>query len=142
MRPDVMIVDDSRDQLELMRVAFKMVAPHISVATYESGEQALLDMKAHADKLPKVILLDLKMPGKNGVEILNNLKASPQIKKVPVCMFSNGDLDKDICTSYDRGASSYFKKPTGLEELKGFITYFTNIWFKYCSHCQCDNHTS
>lgn len=142
MRPDVMIVDDSRDQLELMRVAFKMVAPHLKITTCNSGEQAFHQMASQADCLPKVILLDVKMPGKSGMEILSEFKADPNIKKIPVCMFSNGDLQRDICHSYDIGASSYFKKPTGLDELKGFINYFSHIWFKYCSHCDCEAHTS
>jgi two-component system, response regulator len=135
MRPDIMIVDDSTDQLELMRMAFKMVAPDLHVTTCESGDEALDALKG--DSLPKVILLDLKMPGRDGFEVLKDLKSDPVKRKIPVCIFSNGDLENDICYSYATGASGYFKKPTGLEELKSFIGYFSQFWFKYCSLCSC-----
>lgn len=135
MAPDIMIVDDSRDQLELMREALKMVSPGLSVATYDSGDKALSALRP--ETFPKVILLDLKMPGRDGFEVLKDLKAHPLNKKIPVCIFSNGDLENDICSSYSGGACGYFKKPTGLEELKSFLDYFTQFWFKFCSHCEC-----
>src|SRR5258706_1879013 len=114
MRPHLMIIDDSPDQLSLMLTALRMVNPELKVITANNGEEALQLLRANRDQSPKVILLDLRMPGKNGQEVLEELKADNRFRRIPVCMFSNGDLEKDVCRSYELGASFYFKKPATL----------------------------
>ncbi len=135
MRPHVMIVDDAFDQLQLMRGVFKMVAPLIRVVTATSGDEALKILRSSQGNLPRVILLDLRMPGKTGQEVLAEIKSEASLRTIPVCTFSNGDIRKDICECYERGASFYFKKPSGLDALKEFVECFSSIWFKLASHC-------
>jgi len=130
-----MIIDDSADQLHLMLTAVKMVDPQLIVTTAQDGDQALQMLRSDPMQSPKVILLDLRMPGKSGQDVLVELKADPQLRRIPVCVFSNGDLERDIIDSYDGGASFFFKKPSGLEELKAFIGHFRALWFNFASHC-------
>lgn len=135
MRPHVMIVDDAADQLELMRMVFKMVDPGLQVTTASGGNEALAILRSNPNLRPKVILLDLRMPGKDGKAVLAELKSDPDLKRIPVCAYSNGDVEKDVCDCYEQGASFYFKKPTGLEPLKKFVEQFNGIWFEFASHC-------
>ena len=135
MRAHVMIVDDAIDQLQLMRAALRIVDPLIKVVTASSGDEALTALRGDLDSLPKVILLDVRMPQKSGHEVLSELKADPDLRRIPVCMLSSGDLKKDVCLSYERGASVYFKKPGGLDSLSGFLDSFRKIWFEYACHC-------
>lgn len=134
MKHDIMIVDDSTDQLQLMRMVFKMVSPELRIVTASDGNEALNALRAGGE-LPKVILLDLRMPGKSGQEVLREIKMDPSLKLIPVCAFSNGDVQQDICECYELGASFYFQKPTGLNELKKFANTFSLIWFNIASLC-------
>lgn len=135
MRPHLMIVDDAVDQLQLMRTVFKMVDPSIQIITAKDGEEALRLLNADLKHLPKVILLDLKMPKKDGHAVLAELKSNPSLKRIPVCTFSTADCEQDVRESYEHGASFYFKKPTGLENLRKFAEQFKGIWFDFASHC-------
>lgn len=135
MRPDLLIIDDTDDQLQLMKRVCEMVDPTLQVITADSGDTALIFLRAQPDSLPKVILLDLRMPGKSGQEVLSELKSDPILKKIPVCIFSNAAIESEVCDCYGLGANFYFKKPTGLRELKKFLEYFRKIWFTYATHC-------
>src|SRR5262245_37755685 len=102
MRPNLMIIDDSSDQLHLMLTAVKMVDPNLLVTTANDGAQALHILRSDPRRCPQVILLDLRMPGKSGHDVLDELKQDPDLKHIPVCVFSNGDLEQDVCDSYER----------------------------------------
>jgi CheY-like chemotaxis protein len=129
-----MIIDDADEQLQLMKSVCAMINPTLHVITSDSGDAALRCLRTTNLNLPKVILLDLRMPGKSGQEVLSELKADPLLKRIPVCIFSNADLESEISDCYERGASVYFRKPIGLTGLKQFLEYFNGIWFTFASH--------
>ncbi len=135
MRPDLMIVDDADDQLQLMKSVWRMIDPTLQIITADSGDAALRTLRVPSSRSPKVILLDLRMPGKSGQEVLSELKADPLLRRIPVCIFSNADLESEICDCYERGASFYFRKPSGMAGLKQFLEHFRGIWFTFASHC-------
>ena len=130
-----MIIDDTADQIQMMRAVFKIVDPALQIISASSGDEALKTLRMDPNSRPKVILLDLRMPGKCGSEVLAELKSDPELRRIPVCAFSNGDVETDVCACYEAGASFYFKKPTGLESLKRFAELFRGIWFDVASHC-------
>ena len=133
MGSDLLIVDDVEEQLVLVKAVFSIVAPALKVETALGGDIALKILKE--GNLPKVILLDLQMPGKSGQEVLTELKSDPKLKKIPVCIFSNADIPSEVCDCYARGANQYFKKPAGLNQLKLFMANFYGLWFTYVSYC-------
>ncbi len=129
-----MIVDDAVDQVELMRTVFKMVDPSLEIISASDGDEAMNLLRSDPKRLPKVILLDLRMPKKTGHEILTEIKSDPALRRIPVCTFSSSDRPGDIRESYERGASFYFRKPTGLEELTKFAEHFKGLWYDFASH--------
>lgn len=135
MRPDILLVDDAVDQLQLIRTVFAMVAPTLKVATSESGDDALRLLRDSPATRPMVVLLDVSMPGKSGIDVLKAMKADPDLRRIPVCMFSHGDIPRDIAAAYEHGASFYFKKPVGLDRLKTFADVFARVWFELAVHC-------
>jgi CheY-like chemotaxis protein len=80
---------------------------------------------------PGIILLDLKMPKKDGYAALEEIRNHPEIRQIPVVVFTTSSVEEDIRLSYDRGASSFITKPEtyqGLvEAMKGFGKYWTEI---------------
>lgn len=135
MKSSVMIVDDSNSELLILEDVFSSIDPDVSISTATSGTQALERLRA-ASVLPHVILLDVRMPGISGIQVLRQLKADPRLRRIPVCNFSNGDLEQDVVDCYDAGASFYFRKPTGLNHLREFAQCFLSLWFEYAVHQQ------
>jgi len=80
---------------------------------------------------PAIILLDLNMPRKGGYAVLEEMKTHPEIRQIPVVVFTTSNVEEDIKLSYDRGASSFITKPAtyqGLvEAMKCFGEYWTEI---------------
>ena len=138
MKRELMIVDDAEDEVVLLEDVFQDIDPTIQIRKASSGKDALVHLRS-SNIVPPVMLLDLRMPGMSGIEVLRELKADPRLKRICVCAFSNGDLQRDICECYDVGASFYFKKPTGLPELERFAEHFIGLWFRYAELCKDTN---
>ncbi|MFM8313938.1 MAG: response regulator [Deltaproteobacteria bacterium] len=136
MNQNLMIIDDAKDQLYLMQMLVKTLAPEIAITAFVNADEALTNLRKAGVSPPRVILMDLKLPGKNGLDLLKEIKLDPKLKKIPVCLFSNGALQEDVCQAYEHGASFYFKKPIGLSELKNFTAHFIELWFHYASICE------
>ncbi len=113
VRP-ILLVEDNPVDVDLMRRAFarrKVVAP-IMVA--RDGEEALAYMpqwESGEVQLPVVILLDLKLPRVNGLEVLRQLKAHPDFRAIPVVVLTTSEEGRDIQQAYQAGANSYIVKP-------------------------------
>ena len=136
MQPHIMIIDDAPDQIELMQTVFYMIDSTLRIATVNDGADALEHLRASPQNRPKVILLDLKMPRMSGQEVLENIKADPTLKTIPVCAFSSSDNPKDILGAYERGASFYFRKPSGIDQIVKFAEHFKAIWFDFAAQIE------
>lgn len=134
MSAEIMVVDDSEDDLDLLQDILSTVEPGIEILTATNGRDALRQLRA-SPKPPKLLLLDLRLPGMSGIEVLKELKADVRLRHILVCALSNGDLQEDICECYGRGAALYFKKPTGLAEMQRFAECLLGLIFHYASHC-------
>jgi two-component system response regulator len=80
------------------------------------------------DLKPKVILLDLKMPKVNGIEVLRQIKSDPATKQIPTVILTSSKEDPDIQTCYDLGANSYIVKPVGFENFSKCISDLGFYW--------------
>jgi len=133
MRPDLMIIDDAEDQIALMRAVFGMIDQSVNIISATDGDDAIAMLRSCGQPKPKVILLDLRMPKKDGLEILSELKADAELKLIPVCIYSNAEHQSDVQNSYAQNASFYFRKPSGIEELTDFAKHFKGLWFTFAS---------
>lgn len=130
-RPILLIEDNPMDE-DLTRRAFarrKVINP-IEVA--RDGEQALdyLERWQAGSPLPVVILLDINLPKVNGLEILRQFKAAPNVQKVPIIILTTSAEDRDIKVAYELGANSYIVKPVDFEkflEVAGQIDLYWNM---------------
>ncbi len=126
----ILLVEDNPMDLDLTKRAFakrKLVNP-IEVA--RDGEEAL-DYISHWKKgepLPVVILLDLKMPKVNGLEVLRHIKAHPIFRSVPVVVLTSSNEDHDVETAYDLGVNSYIVKPVSFEKFLEIAEQIELYW--------------
>ena len=79
---------------------------------------------------PGVILLDLNMPKKDGREALNEIKAHPDLKRIPVCVLTTSAAEEDIYRSYDLGANSFITKPVTFAGLVEVLQAWSRYWFE------------
>ena len=102
----ILIVDDEEDVLELVQYNLERSGYHVATAT--SGEQALTQSKK---KIPDLIILDLMLPGIDGLEVCKQLKSDVKTESIPIIMLTAKGEEADIVTGLELGADDYVTKP-------------------------------
>jgi two-component system, OmpR family, alkaline phosphatase synthesis response regulator PhoP len=102
----ILVVDDERDILEL--VAYNLEKDGYAVTTVTSGEDALASVRA---RTPDLMVLDLMLPGLDGLEVCRIMQADARLKSVPVVMLTAKDGEADVVTGLELGAADYVTKP-------------------------------
>ena len=126
----ILLVEDNPMDVDLTKRAFarhKLANP-IEVA--RDGEEALtyLSHWETDDPLPVVVLLDLKLPKVDGLEVLRRIKAHPQFRTIPVVILTTSEEDRDIQTAYEVGVNSYIVKPVGFEKFLEVAAHIELYW--------------
>jgi CheY-like chemotaxis protein len=131
----ILLVEDNRLDIELTLDAFKEARLGNSVYVAKNGEEAmdyLLGRRQFGDReeypLPDIILLDLKMPGMDGFEVLRRVKAEPEVKRIPVIILTSSREEGDLALSYDCGANSYLTKPVSFEGFLKVVQQVQDYW--------------
>ncbi|HEY1794149.1 MAG TPA: response regulator [Opitutaceae bacterium] len=126
----ILLVEDNPNDVELSLSALKEARLANEIIVANDGEQALdyLYRKGkHAGRTtpnPAVILLDLKMPKVDGHEVLRQIRLDPYLRLIPVVILTSSREEKDLYSSYDKGANAYVVKPVDFEE---FITAISKL---------------
>ncbi len=136
--PIILLAEDDPDDRYLIGEACDENQTQMQLFWVEDGEE-LLDYLNHTGKysdaerwpMPKMILLDLNMPRKDGRQVLAEIKADPVLRRIPVIVLTTSQAEEDIVKTYDLGVSGFITKPvsfTGLKEvLKAIEIYWLNI---------------
>lgn len=111
----VLVVDDDPDDLEITRRALEKIGCGATCMTARRGEDALAFLRDCA-KLPSLILLDLKMPGMNGIDTLRHIRSDGRLKHVPVIIVTNSTLDSDRREALAAGANAFLHKAFDLDQ--------------------------
>jgi two-component system response regulator len=128
---DVLLVEDNPDDLELALHAFKLnqISDEIQVA--RDGAEALQLLFAAADTeshLPRVVLLDMKLPKVDGLEVLRRLRADPRTRRLPIVMLTASAQEHDIIESYELGVNSYIVKPVEYQRFSETVGQLGLYW--------------
>lgn len=126
--------DDPNDTLLIQR-AFQKAGLGDVLKTVGDGDQAVAYLRGtdeYADRarfpLPFLLLLDLKMPGTDGFEVLHWLRSQPDFKRLLVVVLTSSNLQADVDRAYDLGANSYLVKPVEFTEMVNMIQRFEAYW--------------
>ncbi len=129
----ILIVDDSPQDIELTISALREKNLVNEVIIAEDGEEAL-DYLYKRGKFtndngnPGIILLDIKMPKMNGIEVLKHIRSNPKFKSIPVIMLTSSHEEKDLVESYKLGANSYVVKPVDIMQFIDAIKSLGQYW--------------
>lgn len=105
----LLLVEDDADDVELALMALRHF-DRCEIVVARDGAEALELLFAEGARRPKLVLLDLKMPKVDGLEVLKRIKGDPQARTIPVVMLSSSSEERDIEASYQLGANSYVRK--------------------------------
>jgi two-component system response regulator len=125
---EILLVEDSLEDAELIVRTLKKhnLANHL--LHVQDGEEALSYLMNENDFLPRLILLDLKMPKVDGIEVLKVLKEHPQKKLIPVVVLTSSREERDIVESYRLGVNAYIVKPVDFEKFVKAIADIGLFW--------------
>ena len=131
----ILLVEDNRLDIELTLDAFKASRLKNSLYVVRSGQEALdylFGREPYNDRgkypLPDIILLDLKLPGIDGHEVLRQIKTTPMIKRLPVIILTSSQEEIDLSKSYDNGANSYLVKPLKAGTFLDVVRQINHYW--------------
>ena len=131
----LLLADDDPDDRLLVGEALQEGAAAVDLRCVEDGEELvgyLLRRGPYADPSssphPDLILLDLKMPRKDGHQALKEIKADPRLRRIPVVVLTTSKAEEDVARAYDSGANSFVVKPTDFRTLVEVMRAMEGYW--------------
>ncbi|MDY6959217.1 MAG: response regulator [Halobacteriota archaeon] len=130
---DVLLVEDNPGDIRLTEEAFKEGVMHINLHVVTDGVEATKFLKREGEYTdapsPDLILLDLNMPRKNGREVLEEIKADENLRRIPVVILTTSKAEEDIIRSYDLHANCFITKPVDMDQFIEVIKFIEGFWF-------------
>jgi CheY-like chemotaxis protein len=121
----VAVVEDSDEDFAALTRALRDAVPADAIVRFASGDEAV----ARAPSVrPALVLLDLNLPGLNGLDVLATLKAHPELHAVPVVVVSGSEREEDVEAAYATGANAYVAKSLDFAELRRRLTTLIGFW--------------
>jgi CheY-like chemotaxis protein len=132
--PDILLAEDNPNDVELTldALAAHNLANRVTVA--QDGVEALEYLRCEGvfagrtPGKPAVVLLDIKMPRKDGLEVLREIRNDPELKRLPVVILTSSREEQDIITSYDLGVNAYVVKPVDFQAFIDAVEHLGVFW--------------
>jgi CheY-like chemotaxis protein len=130
---DIFLVEDNEDFSFLIEKAIDHIDKDLSIKIVDNGLSALEVLKYLNQEgiKPRIILLDLNLPGLSGLDLLAEIKMIEFLKQVPVILFTTSDNPKDVRAATEHGANAYVTKPHGYIALIDCLRSLFNFWFTH-----------
>ena len=129
---DVLLVEDADVHVEFTRLAFESEGIADALTIARDGEEAMSIIDRRADRPPRLILLDLKLPGMSGFDVLAAVRshASGHVRRTPVVALTTSRAPADVNRAYDLNANSFLRKPLELPEFIELIGAVREWWLE------------
>jgi CheY-like chemotaxis protein len=132
---DILLVEDNQDDMDMALHTLRREKLANSIVVVRDGEEALDFLFCRGpfadrcfDHPPKLVLLDLKLPKIDGLEVLKQIKRDPRTKTIPIVIMTSSKEERDLVSSYNLGANSYIQKPVDFEEFRATVKSVGLYW--------------
>ena len=129
---EILLVEDNPGDVRLTQEALREARVKNNLSVMTDGAEALDYLRRrgrYADSTrPDLILLDLNLPGKSGLEVLQTIKQHAELKKIPVVVLTTSDRDEDITRCYQHGTNSYLTKPVQFDDCLKLVVEIQDYW--------------
>lgn len=134
VRPiEILMVEDNPGDVDLTIHALEAGKIHNRLSVVESGNEALSFLRREGDHRdaprPDLILLDLNLPGKGGLEVLEEVKEDPELKTIPIVILTSSEAEEDVLRSYRLHANCYVTKPVDFGGFAHVVRSVEDFWF-------------
>lgn len=131
---EILLVEDNPGDVRLVKEALSNAKVRNIMAVAQDGVEAMAFLRRE-DKYanvfrPDLILLDLNLPRKGGLEVLKDIKEDDELKRIPVVILTSSQADQDILKSYDHHANAYVTKPVDLEQFISVVKAIEGFWLE------------
>lgn len=131
-RIDILLAEDNEDDVLLIEEAFAGLERARFVGVVNDGRSALAFLRqsgAYRNAArPHFVILDIKMPGMTGLEVLREIKREPSLRQLPVAILTTSNREEDVSESFAEGACSYICKPASLDAFRELARCFERYW--------------
>ena len=130
----ILLAEDSPQDVEMTLAAMEEYHLVNEVNVVTNGAEALDYLYArgkyanHSNGFPVVVLLDLKMPKVDGLEVLRQMKSDPELRRIPVVMMTSSREEQDLVSSYDLGVNAYVVKPVDFQQVTDSVRKLSCFW--------------
>jgi CheY-like chemotaxis protein len=135
--PPIMLIEDDQNDAALIRRAFERAGVENPIQCVTHGDNALAWLEGIGDyqnrakfPLPSFILLDLKLPGMSGLQLLKWIRTRRDLRLIPVVVLTNSAEATDVKSAYEAGANSYLLKPADRDEIYRVIDVIQKYWLE------------
>jgi len=129
---EILLIEDNLGDIRLIKEAFKEGKIVNRISVVEDGEAAMAFLRGEdpyaGAARPDLILLDLNLPKKDGREVLAEIKADEDLKRIPVVILTTSQAEEDILRTYDLHANCYVTKPVDLEQFLTVVRSIEDYW--------------
>lgn len=132
---EILLVEDNQDDLDLTLHALKRENLANNIVVVRDGEEGLDFFfcrgnfaERNMENAPRLVLLDLKLPKVNGIEVLQQVKSDPRTKSIPIVILTSSKEEIDLVRSYNFGANSYIQKPVNFAEFRQTVKHLGLYW--------------
>ncbi|HLP91826.1 MAG TPA: response regulator [Nostocaceae cyanobacterium] len=130
---EVLLVEDNPGDAELTRIALEDSKIAVNLSVVEDGVEALAFLRKQDQYVnvphPDIVLLDLNLPKKDGREVLAEIKADDNLKRIPVVVLTTSQAEEDIIEAYSLAANCYITKPVEFDQFVKIVQSIENFWF-------------
>jgi CheY-like chemotaxis protein len=123
----ILLVEDNPDDATLTELALRTEVP-AKLEVARDGQEALDYLLDDATDLPRLVLLDLRLPNVDGLEVLRRIREHERTCLTPVVMLTSSSAPSDIVAAYRNGASSYVRKPVDFDQFAGVVRQIGSYW--------------
>lgn len=130
---NILLVEDNPGDVELTEDALRRSKVATRVSVVNDGDDAMDYLRRQScygdETTPDLVLLDLNLPKKDGMEVLKEMREDPSLKHIPVVILTTSEAERDILASYKLGANCFISKPVDLNEFRKVVESIDDFWF-------------
>ena len=130
---EVLLVEDNPGDIELTRQGLKEGKVQVNLNVVMDGSEAIDYLRRagkHAGAVrPDIVLLDLNLPGKDGREVLAEIKADPDLETIPIVVLTTSESEEDLHGAYKLRANCYINKPVDFDQFVKLVQQIDSFWF-------------
>jgi chemotaxis family two-component system response regulator Rcp1 len=131
--PEILLVDDNPADSDLTWLVLARSTRQNHISAVYDGEQAMAFLQRtgkHTNAVrPHLVVLDLNLPRKDGRAVLDEVKADPNLRKIPIVIFTTSRSGRDVARCYELGANCYVCKPGNLDDFRSVVRSIEDFWF-------------